>query len=90
MNHETLMEIIHSVFFVAHPNLKLFITHGGISSIQESTYNGVPMIVLPLFADQDYNAYRIEALEVGVRVEIRGMTENSLVDAVGKILSDDK
>ncbi|ODN03396.1 UDP-glucuronosyltransferase 2B15 [Orchesella cincta] len=73
-----------------HPKLKLFVTHGGVSSIQEATYYGIPMIVIPLFADQDYNAYRIEAQEVGLRAEIRGMTADTLVTAVDKILKDDK
>ncbi|CAL8148111.1 unnamed protein product [Orchesella dallaii] len=73
-----------------HPKLKVFVTHGGVSSIQEATYYGVPMIVIPLFADQDYNAYRIEAQQVGLRAEIRGMTEDTLVTAVDKILKDEK
>lgn len=48
------------------------------------------MIVLPLFSDQDFNAYRVEAQEVGVRVEIRGMTGQTLVKAVGRILNDER
>ncbi len=70
--------------------MKLFITHGGVSSIHEATYYGVPLMVVPLFADQDYNAYRIEAQEVGTLVEIRGMTEETLVNAVDKVLKNDK
>lgn len=74
------------MYFVAHPNLKILLTHGGTSSIQEATCNGVPMIVMPMFADQDYNAYRVEAQELGIRIEIRGMTEDSLLLATDKVL----
>jgi UDP:flavonoid glycosyltransferase YjiC (YdhE family) len=35
-----------------HPNIKAFITHGGMLSIQESVYNGVPLIGLPVYGDQ--------------------------------------
>lgn len=33
-----------------HPKLKAFVSHGGLNSIQEATYYGVPLIVMPLFA----------------------------------------
>jgi UDP:flavonoid glycosyltransferase YjiC (YdhE family) len=37
---------------LAHPNIKAFITHGGMLSIQESVYNGVPLMGLPIYGDQ--------------------------------------
>ncbi len=38
--------------FAAHKNTKLFITHAGLLSTQESIYHGVPMLGIPIFADQ--------------------------------------
>jgi UDP:flavonoid glycosyltransferase YjiC (YdhE family) len=75
---------------LGHPKLRGFVSHGGLNSIQEATYYGVPMIVLPLFVDQDYNAYRIEAQKVGFRLEIRGMTFSKMDDAITKILTDNQ
>jgi len=43
---------------------------------------------MPLFADQDYNSYRIEAQKVGFRVEIRDLTLDIMNKAVHDILSD--
>lgn len=37
---------------VAHKNTKLFITHSGLMSSQEAIYHGVPMLGIPIFADQ--------------------------------------
>lgn len=37
---------------LAHKNLKLFITHGGIFGTQEGIFHGVPFLFMPLFADQ--------------------------------------
>ena len=41
---------------LAHPSVKLFITHGGIESIHEILYIGKPSLFVPFFADQPGNA----------------------------------
>lgn len=46
--------------YVAHPNLKLFITHGGLLGGTEAVYHGVPVLVIPVFADQLTNAQNAE------------------------------
>ncbi|XP_021955895.1 2-hydroxyacylsphingosine 1-beta-galactosyltransferase [Folsomia candida] len=71
-----------------HQKIKGFISHGGLNSIQEATFYAVPLIVLPLFADQDYNAFRVDAQKVGVRLEVRDLTFEQLDAALIKILTD--
>ena len=41
---------------------ELFVTHAGYSSVREALTAGVPMVCLPLFADQPHNAARVEEL----------------------------
>ncbi|KAK0426609.1 hypothetical protein QR680_009803 [Steinernema hermaphroditum] len=41
---------------LAHPNLKLFVTHSGMASVLESTHRGVPMLCIPIFGDQFRNS----------------------------------
>lgn len=52
----------------------VFITHGGMNSITESLYYGVPMIVIPFITDQPLNAKRIEELQLGKKLEYKKIT----------------
>uniref|UniRef100_A0A1Y1K0R3 UDP-glucuronosyltransferase n=1 Tax=Photinus pyralis TaxID=7054 RepID=A0A1Y1K0R3_PHOPY len=45
---------------LAHPNVILFITHGGLLSTIESVYFGKPILGLPVFSDQGLNSARAE------------------------------
>lgn len=47
-------EVIPQNEILAHENVKLFITHGSVPSIQEAIYHAVPMIVIPFYGDQVY------------------------------------
>jgi UDP:flavonoid glycosyltransferase YjiC (YdhE family) len=69
----------------------LFITHGGHNSIIEAFYYGVPgLIVLPVFADQFDSAQRVEDCGYGARLNPFHCTENALLIAIDRTLSDNK
>uniref|UniRef100_A0A183C1D8 glucuronosyltransferase n=1 Tax=Globodera pallida TaxID=36090 RepID=A0A183C1D8_GLOPA len=54
--------------------LKLFITHGGLNSINEAVKFGVPIILFPFFGDQYNNAEALAAREVAKVLDIRSET----------------
>lgn len=37
---------------IAHPNVKLFITHGGLLGTTEALVEGIPLLGIPIFGDQ--------------------------------------
>ncbi|GLG96693.1 ADP,ATP carrier protein 1 [Gryllus bimaculatus] len=56
---------------LAHPKLRLFITHGGLMSTQEAVYHGVPVVGIPLFGDQQLNMNRAAAAGFGVSLDFQ-------------------
>ncbi|XP_025408804.1 UDP-glucuronosyltransferase 2C1-like [Sipha flava] len=69
-----------------HPNVKLFITHGGLHSVEESTYNAVPMIGVPFFSDQFTNIKLVERKGFGKLIEVNDITENTLQTIIDELL----
>ncbi|SEN50420.1 macrolide family glycosyltransferase [Paenibacillus sp. OV219] len=67
---------------------KLFITHGGMNSAHEGLYYGVPLIVLPLSADQPIIAGQVARIGAGVRLDMPSLTVNQLREAVAHVLSE--
>jgi MGT family glycosyltransferase len=56
----------------------LFVTHGGVNSVNEALYAGVPMLVVPQGADQPLVASHV--VELGAGLSIR--TEDVNVEVV--------
>ncbi|ODM90398.1 2-hydroxyacylsphingosine 1-beta-galactosyltransferase [Orchesella cincta] len=73
---------------LGHPNIRLFITHGGLLSTQESIYHGVPVLGIPMFADQDLNVMQAERGGYAKMVEIVGITEERLETALLELLGN--
>jgi len=69
-----------------HPNVRLFITHGGLLGTQEAVYAGVPMVGIPLFADQDLNVRNCIARGISVMVEYDSITKESISNALKTVL----
>ena len=74
----------------AHPNIKLFITHGGLLSTQETVDRGVPVIGIPIFGDQRLNMIRTESLGFGKLLEFHNISEESLTWTIKEVLENPK
>ncbi|XP_025198939.1 LOW QUALITY PROTEIN: 2-hydroxyacylsphingosine 1-beta-galactosyltransferase-like, partial [Melanaphis sacchari] len=73
---------------LAHSNVKLFITHGGLHSIEEAVYNGKPVIGIPFFADQLSNMRHVEKNGYGKLITYNKLTEESFENAVEEVLTN--
>lgn len=75
---------------LAHPNVKLFISHGGLLSIMEAIYHSVPIIGIPLFGDHFLNMFRAQSAGYGLTVSLANLTECTIVWAIDEILNNEK
>ncbi|XP_013104646.2 UDP-glycosyltransferase UGT4 isoform X2 [Stomoxys calcitrans] len=75
---------------LAHPNVKLFITHGGQGSVVESQYHGVPMVGIPFFGDQHSNMANVEKSGFGIGLKYATLNENELRASVLEVLNNPK
>ncbi|XP_063702026.1 UDP-glycosyltransferase UGT5-like [Culicoides brevitarsis] len=75
---------------LGHPNIRCFITHGGLLSTAEANYHGIPIIGIPVFGDQDLNMARAQNMGYGVSVKYKNLTEASLTWALTEILNNKK
>ncbi|MBO7742977.1 glycosyl transferase family 1 [Paenibacillus sp. MWE-103] len=67
---------------------KLFVTHGGMNSVHEGLYYGVPLVVIPQSADQPIVAGQVARIGAGVRLETQELTAARLREAVGHVLRE--
>ena len=75
---------------LAHPNIKLFISHCGLGGVVEAKYHAVPIVAVPMFADQNGNAANVEKDGWGITLDLATITENSLMNAIKEILGKPK
>jgi zeaxanthin glucosyltransferase len=67
----------------------IFISHGGLSSMRETLYSGVPVIVFPCFKDQPGDAARIVFHNLGLRGNIKKVNAEIVGNLIDRIMKDD-
>ncbi|XP_058163748.1 UDP-glucuronosyltransferase 3A1-like [Dasypus novemcinctus] len=73
---------------LAHPRIRLFVTHGGQNSIMEAIQHGVPMLGIPCFADQPDNIVRVEAKNLGVSIQLKDLKAETLALKMKQVMED--
>ena len=73
---------------IAHPKVKVFITHGGLLGTQESLYHSTPMIVLPIYGDQPRNCQTIKEKQFGLCIEWQSLSINVISQAINEVITN--
>lgn len=75
---------------LGHPNLRIFVTHGGANSQFEAVYHAVPMLVFPVYGDQPSNAARVAYKGLGLHRSFVNVTPESLIQDINHLMNDKK
>ncbi|XP_072513241.1 UDP-glucuronosyltransferase 2C1-like isoform X6 [Salminus brasiliensis] len=73
---------------LGHPKTKAFITHGGTNGLYEAIYHGVPMVGVPLFADQPDNLLHMKTKGAAVIVDFNKMETKDLKEALTEVITN--
>ncbi|HEX8768290.1 MAG TPA: glycosyltransferase, partial [Jatrophihabitans sp.] len=83
---------VHVVDYVPQAALlescRLFITHAGFNAYREGLAAAVPMVAMPLIADQPVNSERIVALGVGEQLDMESFTAAEFTAACVRMLTE--
>ncbi|RXM97581.1 2-hydroxyacylsphingosine 1-beta-galactosyltransferase [Acipenser ruthenus] len=89
-NNTKLVEWMPQNDLLGHANIKAFLSHGGLNSIYEAMYHGVPVVGIPLFGDHYDTMTRVQAKGMGILLEWKKMTEEELYQSMVKVIQDSR
>lgn len=73
---------------LAHPNMRLFISHCGLGGVTEALFHGVPILGIPFIYDQHVNAINIADEGWSIHLPYDSITIESFSLAVNEMLSN--
>jgi len=73
---------------LAHPNVRLFINHGGLQSVIEAIDSGVPMLGFPLFFDQFNNLHRVKLAGMAEVLDTNDLNADTLTETIRELLEN--
>ena len=76
--------------FAAHPNIRAFVTQGGLQSTEEAISRGVPLIGMPFMGDQPMNVQKIIDMGIGLGVDPVTVNKEELKNCIIEVAEDKK
>jgi len=73
-----------------HHKIRAFVTHGGLLSMFETVYHGVPVVTLPVFCDHDANSAKAVLDGYALKLELQELTVEKLVWAINEVIHEPK
>ncbi|XP_054737744.1 UDP-glucosyltransferase 2-like [Anastrepha obliqua] len=71
---------------LAHPNVRIFIAHGGLFGTQEAVYHAVPILGIPFFFDQYLNLKKAEHGGYAITLDFKTITSEDLKNGLQQLL----
>ncbi|KFD56583.1 hypothetical protein M514_02687 [Trichuris suis] len=75
---------------LGHPKCRGLITHGGLNSVVESMWHGVPIVGIPIYSEHRDYIVRATARNAGIMLPKSNLSKEAIVDAVQMLTLDSK
>ncbi|XP_065361634.1 UDP-glucosyltransferase 2-like [Calliphora vicina] len=75
---------------LAHPNVKLFISHGGFLSTTETIFHGKPILGIPIFGDQPMNVKNAVRGGYALSLQLNDITKESFKSTIVELLTNER
>lgn len=66
----------------------MFFYQGGLQSTEEAVHFAIPLLGMPILADQHHQVNKMVELGVAKRIDVDGLTKESLESAILDITKD--
>ncbi|KAJ8959681.1 hypothetical protein NQ318_021872 [Aromia moschata] len=87
--HIKIMKWVPQEKVLSHSNIKLFVTQGGLQSMEEGIYREVPFVVIPFFGDQEQNARLMESKGIAKIVQRKpSVNKDELKNAILEVIKN--
>ncbi|XP_018561499.1 UDP-glucuronosyltransferase 2B7-like [Anoplophora glabripennis] len=73
-----------------HPNVKLFLSQGGLQSMEEAIYAEVPFVIIPFLSDQFQNSKILKDKGVAVVLNRQTLRKVELKNALMEVMNEPK
>lgn len=73
---------------LGHPKLRAFVTHGGLLSMYETVFHGVPVVTMPVFCDHDVNSAKAEVDGYAIKLDLATLSAGQLYKSIMKVIHD--
>lgn len=71
-----------------HSNVKLFITQGGLQSMEEAINSAVPMLGISFYGDQIHNVNKMNSMKFGLKLEKTDLTKESFKKSILEVINN--
>ncbi|KAF5301856.1 hypothetical protein FQR65_LT08688 [Abscondita terminalis] len=73
-----------------HPKIKLFITQGGLQSMDEAIYDNIPMLGLPFMGDQHFNMDKMVNRGIGLSLDYKTLRKDEFKANILELINNPK
>ncbi|KAK4872737.1 hypothetical protein RN001_014766 [Aquatica leii] len=73
-----------------HPKIKLFITQGGLQSMDEAIYDHIPMIGIPFMGDQKFNVNKMVNKGFGLSLDYKTLSKEKFKTTIFEVINNPK